>query len=211
MSCCSKWICRGCDYANQRREFEAGLENRCAFCREELPESDEEFRKRLMERIKKNDPVAMQQMGKKRREEGDYQGAFKYFTKAAELGDAVAHFELSCLYLTGQGVEKDNEKAIYHAEQAAIGGHPVARHNLGATELQNGKFERARKHFLIAAHLGLHDSLKLLKDLYADGHASKDDYANALRAYQAAVEATKSLDREKAEEAFKNGRARITV
>ena len=30
MSCCSKCICDGCNYANQKREHEAGLEPRCA-------------------------------------------------------------------------------------------------------------------------------------------------------------------------------------
>ena len=48
--------------------------------------------------------------------------------------------------------------------------------------------------------LGLHDSLKILMKLYADGHASKEDYAGALRAYQAAVDAMKSSEREKAKE-----------
>ena len=35
--------------------------------------------------------------------------------------------------------------------------------------------------------------------LYKNGHASKEDYAGTLRAYQAAVEATKSAERKKAE------------
>ena len=29
-------ICKGCDYDNQMREHEEGLEHRCAFCREPL-------------------------------------------------------------------------------------------------------------------------------------------------------------------------------
>jgi hypothetical protein len=42
----------------------------------------------------------------------------------------------------------------------------------------------------------------MLKKLYSDGHASKEDYAGALRAYQAAVDATKSAEREKGEAHF---------
>ena len=57
-----------------------------------------------------------------------------------------------------------------------------------------GRFEIARKHFIIAANLGLHESLQELRKLYAKGRA--------LRAYQAAVGATKSEDREKAEKAM---------
>ena len=204
-SCCSKRICRGCDYANQMREMEAGLEQRCAFCREPVANSDEEADKRLMKRIKKNCPVAMCQMGKARREEGDYDGAYDYWKKSAELGNADAHYQLSVMYRTGHGVEKDEKKNIYHSEEAAIGGHPMARHNLGCFEGNNGRIERARKHFIIAANIGFRESLDNLRDLYAAGHASKEEYAGALRAYQAAVEATKSAEREKAEEALKNG------
>ena len=109
------------------------------------------------------------------------------------------------MYRDGKGVEKGKKKEIYHAEEAAIGGHHMARHNLGCIEGNNGKFERARKHFTIAANLGYDKSLTALRQLYEDGHASKEDYADALRAYQTAVEATKSSGRERAEEAMKIG------
>jgi TPR repeat protein len=125
--------------------------------------------------------------------------SFEYLTKAAELGGAGAHFSLSLLYHKGYGVEKDEVKETYHLEQAAIAGHPTARHNLGIEEWNNGRFERSAKHFIIAANIGCNDSLKGLRDLYANGHASKEEYADALRAYQAAVGATKSSEREKAE------------
>ena len=58
--------------------------------------------------------------------EGDYDLELEYYTKAAELGDITAHYQLSCLYHYGDGVEKDNEKELYHLEQAAIGGHLIA-------------------------------------------------------------------------------------
>ena len=115
--------------------------------------------------------------------EGDHEEAFEYFTKAAALGDADAHYSLSCMYHEGEGVEKDNEKEMYHLEEAAIRGHVFARHYLGCEEAENGRFERAKKHFIIAANLGYHNSLSSVKRLYADGHASKEDYAGALRAY----------------------------
>jgi hypothetical protein len=201
--CCSKTICNGCNVANQKREIEGGLVHRCAFCREPAPKTNKEAHKKMMERIKKNDPVAMQQMGKKRYHEGDYKTVLKYLTKAAELGDAAAHFGLSTMCYEGQGVEKDPKKAVYHLEEAAIGGHPEARHNLGCVEEFNGKYERAKNHFIIAANLGEDNSLKKLMQLYANGHASKEDYANALRAYQASLEATKSKEREVADAYYK--------
>jgi tetratricopeptide (TPR) repeat protein len=205
MSCCTKVICMGCDYANAMREYEAGLEHRCAFCREPLANSNEECDKRLMKRVKKNDPAAIYQMGYKHYHEGDYGNALEYLTKAAEMGDAFAHYQLLFMHQNGDGVEKDKKKELYHLEEAAIGGHAAARHNLGVEELKNGRFDRARKHFIIAANHGLENPLKAVRKLYANGHASKEDYAGALRGYQAAVDATKSLEREKVEEAIKNG------
>jgi TPR repeat protein len=188
------------EYANQKRENEEGLEHRCSFCREPLPKSKEENEKRMMNRVEKNDPSAICHVGKNRRDKGDFKAAMECFTKAAGLEDAEAHFELSIMYRKCQGVEKDEKMEVYHLEKAAIAGHPWARHNLGTVEANNGRYERARKHFIIAANLGHDQSLKCLKRLYAEGHASKDNYANALRAYQAAVEATKSVEREEAEE-----------
>jgi Flp pilus assembly protein TadD len=199
MSCCSKLSCKGCHCANGKSELEQGLEHRCAFCREPMPKLQEEFDKRVMKRVKKNCPVAMNEMGKEHYHEGDYETAIEYYKKAAELGVADAHYNLSSMYEDGLGVEKDEEKEVYHLEQAAIAGHPRARDNLGIEEWNNGRYERARKHFIIAANLGWHNSLKCLRKLYADGLASKEDYANALRAYQAAEEATKSSERELAE------------
>ncbi len=200
MTCCSKLICNGCNIANQVREISAGLKYRCVFCREPLPDTQEESFKQGMKRVKENnDPDAMCHMGKKHGIEGDYEPAFKYWTKAAEMGDAVAHYNLSAMYDRGLGVEEDAEKEMYHLEEAAIAGHPEARYNLGCKQANNGRFERAKKHFIIAANLGHEDSLKELRELFVIGHASKEDYASALRVYQAAVKATKSHDREAAE------------
>ena len=54
------------------------------------------------------------------------------------------------------------------------------------------------KHFIIAANLGHDESLQILKEIYKVGQVSKDDLAKAFRAHQAAVDATKSPQREAA-------------
>jgi len=86
----------------------------------------------------------------------ELKGAFEVWTKAAELGDADAHLELSRLYRKGLGVEKVKKKESYHTDEAAIAiaGHPYARHNLANYEVQNSRFERAVKHWIIVANLG---------------------------------------------------------
>jgi TPR repeat protein len=153
----------------------------------------------VMKRIEKNDPEAMRQMGGKRHDQGDYKSAFEYNTKAAELGDVGAHYNLSIMYRLGQGVEKDEKKEVYHLEVAAIGGYVQARHNLGCHEVDNGRMERAVKHFTIAANMGDKESMKLLWKYHARGMVKKEQLTATLRAHQAAVDATKSAQREEAE------------
>ncbi len=208
MGCCGKTICNGCDYANQKREFAERLQHKCPFCRNPAPTSEEGADRQIMKRIKKNnDPVALCYMGKKHKKEGDYEKALEYHTKAIELGDVDAHACLGNLYYNGLGVQKDEEKAIHHLEQAAIDGHPQARVGLADYETKNGRFERAAKHFIIAANLGEDRSLSSIKDLFVQGIVSKEDYTTALRGYQAAVEATKSAEREEVKAFLEAGKA----
>eukprot|EP00577_Skeletonema_sp_RCC1716_P025973 CAMPEP_0113411676 /NCGR_PEP_ID=MMETSP0013_2-20120614/22398_1 /TAXON_ID=2843 ORGANISM="Skeletonema costatum, Strain 1716" /NCGR_SAMPLE_ID=MMETSP0013_2 /ASSEMBLY_ACC=CAM_ASM_000158 /LENGTH=162 /DNA_ID=CAMNT_0000298057 /DNA_START=617 /DNA_END=1105 /DNA_ORIENTATION=+ /assembly_acc=CAM_ASM_000158 len=162
-----------------------------------------------MKRVEANDPVAMCQMGRRRYSEGDYDGAFEYFSKAAALGDIFAHNNLSVMYQKGEGVEKDDKKAVHHLEQAAIGGHPDARHNLGCLEGANGRDDRAVKHLIIAANLGHDESLENLKLIYREGRVSKEDFASALRGHQAAIDAAKSPQREAAEKWRRKMAARV--
>ena len=201
--CCSEIICRGCSHANQMREFEARVEQRCPFCRERLPDTLEEDERRRMKRIEVNDPVAMLQQARKQYDKGEYRSAFEYDVKAAELGEIDAHYRLAHMYCEGLGVEKDEEKQIHHTEEAAIGGHPTARYNLGRHELENGNAERAVKHWIIAATQGYDLSIKMLMKAFKEGFVEKDVLTTTLRAHKAAVDATKSPQRDEAE-AFPN-------
>ena len=200
MSCCSKRICDGCNIANKKREMEGKLQHKCPFCRKAVPKTDEEVDEQWMKRIEANDPVAMCGKGTKIYEERDYKSAFEYLTKAAALGDVGAHYQLSCLYHHGQGVEKDEKRGLHHAEEAAIGGHINARHNLGCLEELSRRMDRAVKHYIIAAKLGYDESLESVNSLYKAGLISKDEFAAALRGHQAATDATKSPQREEADE-----------
>ena len=200
--CCSKTICTGCVYANYIR-FSGQMS--CPFCREPAPETDEEIDKQNMKRIDANDPLAIHQQGAAQYMKGDYHGAFDYYTKAAGLGHADAHFRLALLYRDGEGVEKDKGKEIHHMEEAAIGGHPNARHNLGAHEWNNNdNAERAVKHFIIAATQGNDLSIKMLMDIFKCELISKEVLAATLRAHKAAVDASKSPQREEAELYYRN-------
>ncbi len=198
-SCCCKLACDGCSYADR---ISSGR-NRCPFCREPAVYGEEENDKRVMERVKVNDPAALRQVGGKHYNEGDYEKAFEYLRKAAELGDAAAHNQLGYMYYRGEGVEKDEEKGIYHLEKAAIGGHPQARHYLACLERKIGNIERAVKHWIIAANLGYERSMQALWKHYSIGNITKEELESTLRTHKAAIDATKSAQRDAGEAYFR--------
>ena len=200
MCCCSKVVCNGCDFANQEREIKGRLPHACPFCRKTKPKTKEEADKLLMKRIEANDPFALRQEGSILLVKGDYGPAFDYLTKAADLGDIDAHYKLGTMYHLGEGVQKDEGKKKYHFEQAAIGGHPEGRHNVGCIECSNFNYERAVKHWIIAATLGYDHSIKPLMHAFKRGHINKDKLESTLRANKAAIDATKSPQRESADQ-----------
>lgn len=148
-ACCTKIICHGCLYANHKREMEKfQSEKLCPFCRTPLPNDNEEIDRMAKRRIEANDPSAILKMASDLYGEGDYASAFKYYTKAANLGNMEAHHQLGHMYREGKGVELNMKQTIHHWEVAAIGGHPNARANLGVIEVRRGRFDRAAKHFI---------------------------------------------------------------
>ena len=197
IACCSKLICMGCFRANVIRERNEALQHTCPFCRHPTPVTLAEVHATLVERANEaNDPVAMREIGQMHYAAGDYDKAFQYFTKSARQGDAVSHHNLSVMYRHGEGVEKDINKSIHHSIEAAIAGHPEARLHLGVYEAKEGSMERAWKHWIIAANLGLDEAVNMLKIGYMKGLLSKEDYAAVLREHKAAVDAMKSPQRE---------------
>ena len=66
--------------------------------------------------------------------------------------------------------------------------------------------DRALKHHMIAVGFGDNDSLEKIKLLFMNGQATKEDYAKALRVYQAYLVEIKSTQRDKAATASANYR-----
>lgn len=199
MSCCCKKVCRTCNDASQKRQLEQSLTPSCAFCRSRLPTSEREIKMYLKRRIEANDPAALNRMGEKLYQTGNYRGAFKHYTKAAELGNMDAHCNLALLFREGEGIAKDEKKMLYHLEEAAIGGNAAARYYLAGFEGKIGRYDRSNKHAIIAASMGHDQSLEALKTIYRNGAVSKEDFAGALRAHHAAVNATKSPERDESD------------
>ncbi|EJK61691.1 hypothetical protein THAOC_17774, partial [Thalassiosira oceanica] len=199
--CCMKRICKGCDMAADQRGM-----NDCAFCRTPFPDNDTDDDDRLamiQARVAKKDPEAITFLGEKYFHgdlglQKDARKAFELFTEAAELGSIESLFSLGNVYRLGEGVHKDMAKAVELYEKAAMQGHVDSRHNLGQSEVEKGNYNRAVRHYLISAKMGHKGSVKMIKKLFMAGHATKEQYAEALKGYQDAVDEMKSHDRDEA-------------
>ena len=189
---------------------------KCPFCRTPAPApNSEEIMERMKKRMEVDDAQAINEVGSCYAEgmrgfSQDRDKGLELWHRAAELGYAASYSNIGVAYFNGAGVGRDEKKAMHYFELAAIGGDVVARYNLGwyhTRGLQYGwhessaatlNIERALKHYMIAVRSGDNNSLKMIQQLYTTGRASKDDYAKALKAYQAYLSEVKSDDRDKA-------------
>ena len=201
--CCSKMICNGCNFANMMTEIQNAIDintahHTCPFCRELMVFTQEGVERQMMKRVELNDPVAILRMGKNQYGKGDYARAFECCSKAAQLGNVEAQAFLSGMYRFGEGVERDEAKEIHYLEEAAMGGDPESRYNIGAIEWRKGNTDRAVKHYTIAAAQGDDNAIKALMGAFKRGVVEKDVLTISLREHKAAVDATKSPQREQA-------------
>ena len=199
-ACCGKTICSGCVHADvYDNHGNIIVGKKCPFCRTPLPTSDEEVLKRLKKRMEVGDAYAFFVMGCYY-DEGEC-SLPQDSAKALELHHRAAKFgytNIGAAYYNGEGVERDEKMARYYLELAAMEGEVVARHNLGVNEDNSGNDDRALNHYMIAVRSGHTNSVKEIQQMYMDGHATKDHYANALRSHQAYIDEIKSDQRDEA-------------
>jgi len=210
-ACCGEIICSGCSYApvydNQGNKV---ANKKCPFCRTPYLKStddhgvtNEEALERLKKRVEKDDPMAIYTLGWYYSQglkgfPQDYKKALELWYRAGELGYDEAYCNIGYAYDYGRGVEVDKKKATYYTERAAMGGSVHARLHLGNSEADEGNFDRALKHYMIATESGDTESLEEIQELYTDGHATKEEYMKALKTYQEYLGEIKSLQRDKA-------------
>ena len=65
---------------------------------------------------------------------GDFETAFREFSRAAEAGLDLAQYNLAILYFTGQGVEQDYAQASHWLGKASAGGDTQAPRYLRIVE-----------------------------------------------------------------------------
>ena len=194
-ACCGKIFCNSC-------AFQHG-ESTCAFCREPMPESDEEILLRLRKRVKHKDPKALFNMAM-----GYGYGAFglsvdeakciDLLRESARLGLPGAQCHLGSFHhMGGMGLEQNEEEAIKYWEKAAEGGHVIARHNLGYMEGRKGNHDAAMCHLRLSASGGLKKSMKSLIIYFEDGLLRHGDLAETLQVMYLASAEMKSEYRDK--------------
>ena len=198
---CGKRICNGCIHEIWMSEGK----DLCPFCRTKPPTSGQEEIKRLKNLMDKGNAQAFFACGNHYHFGNtylglpqDHQKANELYLKAGELGCAAAYSNLGLSYEDGYGVERDTKKAKHYWELAAMAGDKDARHNLGAVEAEAGKYERAMRHFLMAAKAGNGESLDGIKQGYSKGFVTEDDYEKTLRAYHERQKEMKSEERDDA-------------
>ena len=153
--------------------------------------------------MKVGDPFAMHNLGNYYRDgrygyPQDYTKGLGLYHRAGKLGNAASYLHIGYAYDRGEGVEVDKKKANHYYELAAIGGSVVARHNLGVDEENASNFDRALKNYMIAVRSGYDESLNVIKGLYSEGYATKEDYTKALQSYQDYLGEIKSTQRDEA-------------
>jgi len=122
---------------------------------------------------------------------GDAGAAFKWFSKAAEAGDATSQVRLADLYLGGRGTVRDAAQAA-HWYAMAVSKTPEAQWKLGALFQQGDGVpenpEIAAAMFRRAADQGYADAQNSLAALYIAGIGLKQDSREAVKWFRKAAE-----------------------
>jgi len=130
--------------------------------------------------------------GKQMYQKKDYKGAFEAFTRAIEAGNASALNELGVLYSEGNGVPRDDAKAVELYHKAAALNDPPAITNLGLRFLQARGVPKdetkALEYLKRAAELDNSTALYSLGVCYDQGLGVTTDMTKALEYYRKAAE-----------------------
>ena len=125
--------------------------------------------------------------GEKAYQSGDYATALREWQPLAELGQAVAQYQLGLLYANGKGVTKDDAKARQWFEKAAIQGHTEAQVNLGVLLMyaRGGQqdYKMAVYYLRLAANRGNDVAQRRLGELFERGEGVQQDYVKAYMWY----------------------------
>jgi len=201
-TCCGNSICGACDELTVYGEVKRRLEDephtcinitslqKCPFCRKKPPGAVAALEK-LVER---GNGKAMAHLAHRflhgNGVPGDQKKAIKLYHMAAEAGHANTCCFLGKSYSEGESfdnivIQKDRGKAIRLFTKGARLGYPECLKNLGVMLFKDGQGDSAAQCFLKAASGGLQNALGAVKEFFMAKLITKEDYASALRSFQA--------------------------
>ncbi len=118
-----------------------------------------------------------------------YEQAFAEFSYLADEGDATAAYYLGKMYANGEGVEKNDQKAIEYYQKAESAYNIDAAYELAeillndSADSEDEKFENGLKYLKRAAYAGQPNALFQLGEFYEKGNGVPQDYKNAFGFY----------------------------
>lgn len=204
--CCGKTVCRGCLVSQVKASLDAEdmvKASRCPFCRAE-PTDEESTNKQIVKLANAGNHVALHKVAGwyfegERGIEQDKAEGIKLYLRAVEAGSPDAALKIGTCYADGDGVDRDDEKALRYMEQAAERGHFLAYFSIGILLRRRGDVQGAVINFRKAAMSGVCDDelFRTLRSSYSNGHMTKEEYMSTLREHQSAVDSMKSEARKK--------------
>lgn len=130
--------------------------------------------------------------GERLHSDENYESAFYWFKKAADMGASTSQRILGLCYEKGDGVEKDFEKAIYWYQKAADNGNSEAKQRIGWCYKNGIGFQRDLKkaayNFAKAAESGETTAQCNLALCYCKGEGVEKDFSKAVYWWQRAAE-----------------------
>lgn len=121
-----------------------------------------------------------------------YEACSELIQRGAQMGAAESQFNLGCMYLIGDGVPKDENKAFEWTKKAAVQNHANAQYNLASFYLQGTGTEinyfEAIKWYEKAAAQGIALAQYNLAHFYYNGQLVSQDVIKAVSLFRKAAE-----------------------
>ena len=167
----------------------------CGLCKSIYNNTDFEVKNEIIQNQLRRSMVnfAYCREGERFHSDENYESAFYWFKKAADMGESTSQRRLGLCYYYGDGVEKDIAKAVYWWRKAAEAGDSDAQYNLADCyykgEGVEKDFSKAVYWWQRAAEAGESSAQCNLALCYYNGDGVEKDISKAIHWWQRAAEA----------------------
>ena len=205
---CGKIVCAGCmissglahirDGGDAETAFEKA--KTCAFCRSNTDVDDKKTTlEKEMKRANTGNGesmfrIARYYFGGEMGLRQDKAEGLKWYHRAVEAGSGKAAYLIGNLYLTGDGVDQDEDIALDYIQKAADLGNVFAFHVVGMILVNKGDIEDGMLNYRKAVICGMSDDglFNTLRSGFREEYVTKEEYAFTLREHQKACNEVKS-------------------